>query len=480
MAAGMNETRSLTEPSPDPASFRDPAGRVYASACGRIVRAVMPQAVADYEFARACPAVRAEEASGALIAAHERPLEMLQDFAPPAGGRLLEHPRLEFISYPWEWPFSLLKAAALHHLDLQLRLLDAGVALSDASACNVQFDGVAPIFIDWLSLRRYQPGEYWTAHNQFCEQFLHPLLLTALLDVPHHAWYRGSQEGILGHELAALLPWRQRLSLRVWTHLLLPLRLARRASGRRQVAALVRQRPLSQRAYQGLLWQLRAWIDTLRAGFQDTTWRDYSSQCSYSDADARAKARLVREFIRAGAARQVWDLGCNTGEFSAVALAAGANSVIGFDADPGALEQAVERARKQGLRLLPLYQDLANPSPEQGWRQCERRSFSGRAAGADALLALALLHHLVIGRNLPLEQVVSWLVALAPRGLVEFIPDSDPRVQDLLALREQPFPDYRPEIFEACLRRQARIEHIETLAQTGRRLYIWQRPECAQ
>ena len=436
----------------------------------------MPRTMADYEFVRACPAVRAEEDGGALVEAREPTPEILQEFTPPPGGRLLEHPRLAFISYPWEWPFSLLKAAALHHLDLQLRLLDAGIALSDASACNVQFNGVAPIFIDWLSLRRYRPGEYWTAHNQFCEQFLNPLLLSAALDVPHHAWYRGSQEGISGRDLAALLPWRRRLSLSVWTHLLLPLRLARRGPARRQVAALARRRPLPQRAYRGLLQQLRAWVCTLRAGFRDTAWQGYSSQCSYSEADTRAKNRMVREFISAGPARQVWDLGCNNGAFAATALAAGADRVIGFDTDPGALERAVARAREQRLNFLPLYQDLANPSPAQGWRQRERRSFSARAAGADALLALALLHHLVIGRNLPMEQAVSWLVSLAPRGLVEFIPGSDPRVQDLLALREQPFPDYNPEDFEACLRRHARIERVETLENTGRRLYAWQRP----
>ena len=120
---------------------------------------------------------------------------------------VLEHPRLPFVSYPYEWPFKALKAAALHHLDIQIDALDGGVALSDASAYNVQFLGAKPIFIDLLSFRRYREGEFWLGHRQFCEQFLNPLLLRALVGVPHNAWYRGSLEGIVSAELSRLLPF---------------------------------------------------------------------------------------------------------------------------------------------------------------------------------------------------------------------------------------------------------------------------------
>ena len=460
---------------PEPSSFRDPAGRVFESRDGRIFRSVAPGALEDYRFARESGALDELVAEGALVAAEEVDPEPLGEFA-PEGGLALEHPRLPFVSYPYEWPFSLLRAAALHHLDLQLRLLERGVSLSDASAYNVQFVGARPVFIDWLSFRRYREGEYWTGHAQFCEQFLYPLLLAAKLGVPHHAWYRGSQEGIPGRELAALLPRRARLSPRVQAHLLLPLRLERRARSRREVAARAAGRPLPRRAYRGLLLQLRGWIERLAPRYPATAWSGYSPACSYAPGEAEAKAETVRAFVSEAAPAQLWDVGCNAGEFAEVALAAGAGDAIGFDADPLALEAACARAAKAGLRFLPLYQDAADPAPDQGWRQRERRSLANRAGSADALLALALVHHLAIARNVPLPEVAAWLVSLAPRGLVEFAPRGDPRVDDLLALRDGRFADYAPEPFEAALRRHAEVRLARTLSPSGRRLYAWHRP----
>jgi len=109
------------------------------------------------------------------------------------------------------------KAAALFHLDFHLEALEYGIALSDASAYNIQFIGARPIFIDTLSLRRYRPGELWAGHRQFCEQFLNPLLLRALVGVSHNAWYRGTQEGIPTSDLRRLLRSRHKLSRNVLT-----------------------------------------------------------------------------------------------------------------------------------------------------------------------------------------------------------------------------------------------------------------------
>ncbi len=458
----------------EPSSFRDPAGQVIEGRDGRIFRSVAPAAVDDWRFARNCGLVDALVVEGGLVAAEEVDPEAA-GVLPPPGGLVLEHPRLPFISYPYEWPFSLLKAAALHHLELQIRLLDRGISLSDASAYNVQFKGAKPVFIDWLSLRRYREGEYWEGHSQFCEQFLNPLLLAAQFGVPHNAWYRGMQEGIPAREVAALLPRHRRWSARVQAHVLLPLRFERRVGSRGEAAERTKRRPLPRNAYRGLLTQLRRWIESLRPKGMDTTWSDYSLLTSYDTAEASRKAASVRSFVAEAAPEQLWDLGCNTGEFSAIALEEGVRDVIGFDSDVGALEAACTRARSDRLRFLPLYQDLANPSPDQGWSWTERRSLARRSRGAAALVALAVLHHLAIGRNVPLPRIAAWLVSLAPRGLVEFVPRGDPRVDDLLALRGDRFADYTPEAWEASLAPYASIRRVETVSASGRRLYTYER-----
>lgn len=467
-------------PRPDPAlqaepsSFRDPAGQVIEGPDGRVFRSVAPAAVEEYRHVRSCGAVEALIVEGGLVAAEEvDPAEA--GLLPPPGGLVLEHPRLPFVSYPYEWPFSLLKAAALMHLEMQIRLLDRGISLSDASAYNVQFQGAKPVFIDWLSMRRYREGEYWQGHNQFCEQFLNPLLLSAKLGAPHNAWYRGMQEGVPGRELAALLPRRMRWSPRMQAHVLLPLRFERRAGSRSEAAKRTAKRPLPRNAYRGLLAQLRRWIEGLEPRGTNTNWSDYSSASSYDSGEASRKAEAVRTFVAEAKPEQLWDLGCNTGEFAAVALEAGAGDVIGFDSDFGALESACERARTDRLRFLPLYQDLANPSPDQGWGQAERRSLTRRSSSADALMALAVVHHLAIGRNVPLPRIAAWLVSLAPRGLVEFVPQGDPRVDDLLTLRGDRFADYAPEAWEAALEPYAAIRNVDTVSASGRRLYTYER-----
>ncbi len=461
-------------PRPEPSSFRDPAGQVFDGRDGRIFRSVAPVAVEEYRHVRRCGAVDALIVEGALVAAEEVDPDDA-GILPPPGGLLLEHPRVPFVSYPYEWPFSLLRAAALVHLEIQIRLLDRGVSLSDASAYNVQFIGGKPVFIDWLSLRRYREGEYWQGHHQFCEQFLNPLILGSTLGAPHNAWFRGTQEGVPGRDLAPLLPTRLRWSPRMQAHVLLPLRFERREGSRRRAATRTGSRPLPKRAYRGLLTQLRNWIRSLKPRNLDTTWSDYSSASSYDSAEASRKAEAVRSFVTATRPVQLWDLGCNTGEFAAVALEAGAMDVIGFDSDLGALEHACERVRTDRLRLLPLYQDLANPSPDQGWGQAERRSLARRSRSADALMALAVVHHLAIGRNVPLSRIAAWLVSLAPRGLVEFVPKGDPRVDELLELRGDRFADYAPEAWEASLLPFAEIQHQETVSESGRKLYTWRR-----
>ena len=93
----------------------------------------------------------------------------------------------------------------MHHLNYQLFLLEKGFELIDASAYNVQFIGSDPIFIDCLSLNKYQEGNPWMGHNQFCEQFLNPLLFSSVRKISFNNWYRGSLDGIKNSEIVNML-----------------------------------------------------------------------------------------------------------------------------------------------------------------------------------------------------------------------------------------------------------------------------------
>jgi ribosomal protein L11 methylase PrmA len=386
---------------------------------------------------------------------------------------LIEHPRLDFISYPYEWSFDGLRAAALLTLDLHLEALDHGLTMSDASAYNIQFVGPRPIFIDQLSLIRYEEGQVWLGYRQFCEQFLNPLLLTAKTGVAFQPLYRGSPEGLTAADAGALLPLRAALDPRVALHVLLQKRLQRTVTEKKVTYA--KGIRLTRAGLANNLRSMRGWVAGLKpAGSRVTAWQTYEQTANYTPDERAAKATFVGATIEAARAGTVWDLGCNSGEYSELALTHGARTVIGLEPDAGALNAAYQRAVSKNLEFLPLSIDLGNPSPSLGWRQRERLGLAERR-NADFVLCLALLHHLVLGRNLPLEQVLDWLLSLAPRGVIEFVPKDDPMARQLIALKPDIAPDYERATVSALLRQRARVEREEQVTTSGRVLFAFAR-----
>lgn len=446
-------------------SFRDPSGHVYESD-GRIYRSVMPVAAAEYEAVRDQGLFTELVASGRLVGLEERG-------AAEGGAYLLEHPKLAFISFPYEWSFSLLREAALFHIGLHLDLLAKGFTLSDSSAYNVQFEGPKPIFIDHLSIRRYREGEFWTGHRQFCEQFLTPLLLRAFFDVPHNSWYRGNLEGISVTDFARLLPFSRKLSWNVFTQIVLQSRFQRGKTSDAEVLIDFSARKLPLSGFRAMLTQLRNWIAKLKPRHASaTTWASYASTNTYSDVEAGQKMQFIADVIRGSGARSVVDLGCNTGDYTKIALANGAACGLGFDFDQQALDTAHQRAKAESLNFLPLFLDAKNPSPDQGWRQDERAGFHVRTK-SDVVLALAFEHHLAIAHNVPLDQVIDWIIGIAPNGVIEFVPKSDPTIRKMLALREDIFPYYTEENFSAILKSRRRVDREEKVSASGRTLYAF-------
>lgn len=462
----------MAEVRADKGSFRDPCGCVFI-ANNHVYRTVMPRAVSNYEFVRSSSIWGDLLRKGLVLSETEVNPSQLGDLA-ETSTYVLEHPKLPYISYPYEWSFPLLKAAALLHLDVHIASLDGGVTLSDATAYNVQFQGSNPVFIDHLSFRPYNNGEFWVGHRQFCEQFLNPLLLRSVLGVPHNAWYRGSQEGIGVSEINRLIPWQKKLTWNILSNVALQARLQQKSIEKNGEKA-ISQRKLPLEAFRQMLSSLRTWIEKMEpADTGKTVWGDYAGSHSYTDQEVAKKKQFVHEFVRACKPGTIWDIGCNTGDYSKVAIDAGVERAIGFDFDQRALELAYARARSEKLPFLPLFLDAANPSPDQGWAQSERMGYSSRQA-PDAIIALAVVHHLAIGKNIPLDHVVDWLTGLSPSGVVEFVPKNDPMVQELLRLREDIFDDYNEDYFLKSLQSRACITKAKTVSESGRRLFCYER-----
>lgn len=422
-------------------SFRDPSGFLYTRN-GTLLRQVQERYRPSYELLRSSGLYAALTAEGLLVPHSERALD---EAAEPGAAFVLAPERIPFLSLPYEWCVGQRQAAALLTLRIQEVALAHGMVLKDASAFNVQFCGVTPVFIDTLSFAPYVEGEPWVAYRQFCQHFLAPLALQSRRDVRLGALLRQHLDGIPLDLASALLPRRSWLQPSLLMHVHLHAKsIAQHASTRAPERAVRAAPRVSRAGLEGIVTSLRRAIDgiTWRGG---TEWGDYEETHNYDDAGRRAKEALVRSFIQEAQARRVLDLGANAGEYSRVARSAGAELVIAADGDFMAVERGFQRLRSRGeTGIHPLVVDLTNPAPAQGWDHAEWMSFADRAA-ADAVMALALVHHLAIGNNVPLVGVASMLARLGREVIIEWVPKADPQVQRLLRAREDIFDGYTVE-----------------------------------
>lgn len=452
-------------------SFRDPSGFLFERN-GVLLRQVNARYEEHYGKLTAS-GLYEELAAAGLLVPHEEADE--EPALPAVGKRVIRPERLPFISYPYEWCFGQLKAAALATLDIQKRAFAKGMVLKDASAYNIQFHRGKPLLIDTLSFETYRNGEPWIAYRQFCQHFLAPLALMARKDARCNLMSRLFIDGIPLDLASRLLGWRSRLSPRLLLHIHLHAKLQKsHEQDGKVLASRKTSRQLGQTAFLGILDSLIAAVESLTWRPTGTEWGEYYSFTNYSDGAFDQKHRLVSEFLAEANPGTVWDLGANEGEFSRLAAAAGRQTVA-FDVDPVAVEKNWRRVQSgKEENLLPLVMDLTNPSPSIGWANAERDSLAKRGP-VDCVMALALIHHLSISNNVPFPQVAAFFASLGEFLVIEFVPKEDSQVQILLKTREDVFPDYHEAGFEQQFSGYFAVSKKVPIPDSQRTLYLMRR-----
>lgn len=394
-------------------------------------------------------------------------------FVKEGAWKVIEPQQLDFVSYYYEWPFGMIKDAALLTLEIQKIALKYNMILKDASAFNIQFVDGRPILIDTLSFEKYEEGKPWVAYKQFVENFLCPLLLMAKTDISLARLGGVFLDGIPVDIAAKILPLSTRLNLSLLIHIYAHASTQKKFSDKK-LDEKTKSKKFTKTALKGLVDNLEGVTKKLSWSPSGTQWAEYYEQDhnNYKSESFRHKMDLVLKFIKSAKPKKVWDLGANTGLFSKIAAEYGAKTVA-FDIDYGALEKNYQDIvkKEENKNILPLFLDLTNPTPSLGWENKERKSVLERGP-VDVVMALALIHHLSIAKNVPFEYLAETFSKIGKYLIIEFVDKKDSQVQILLSTREDIFPNYTRDDFEKTFSGYFKIKEAVEIKGSKRVLYL--------
>jgi predicted RNA methylase len=472
---------------PAPASFRDPAGRLFRIG-GRIIRIVNSAGSPDLRGFLASRTSQRFAESGRLPGTEvldpatvrtlfEREgLASLLDADDPL---IVEHEKIPFQSFPYEWSPEMLHAAGELTLDLAQSMLDEGFGLKDATPYNILFRGPDPVFVDLLSFERRNPGDpTWLPYAQFVRTFLMPLLVNRDFGVALDQLLIGRRDGLEPEEVYRLAGWFRRLSPPFLSLVAIPTWLNARHDPDNLTIYGSRKLDNAEKArfiLGALLKRLRRTLNSLRPKRgRNSAWSDYmTDNNNYAEHQLRAKTNFIEEVMTEFSPLRVLDVGCNTGHFSVIAANKGA-SVVAIDYDPVVVGETWRRARSESLDILPLAINLTRPSPALGWRNSECPAFLDRARGAfDAVFMLAVAHHMLVSERIPLDEIIDLADEITTDILViEFIAPDDSMFRRIARGRDKLFADLTTERFEMSCKRKFEIVKSQRLEGSSRWLYL--------
>lgn len=396
---------------------------------------------------------------------------IIDDDSQPDIYKIIEPQKVDFISYPYEWCFDQLKDAAILTLRIQKEALNYNMSLKDASAFNIQFIGSKPILIDTLSFEIYEEGKPWIAYKQFCQHFLAPLALMSYKDLRLHKLLVNYSDGIPLDLVNLLLPFRSKLNLKILLHIALHSKAQKRFSNKKKEISKLN---FSRASFKRLIDSLLDAVRSLKLKGNKSIWVNYYEENILDSDYLTHKVQLITSLLKKEKPLRLWDAGSNTGMFSEIASEQNIR-VTSFDSDPFIVNKFYKRCKdRRDKNILPLIIDLINPSASSGWSLKERSSLIQRA-NADIVLALALIHHLALTNNIPIESIAGFFSKLSRKLIIEFVPKHDPNAQLLLRSREDVFINYDQINFENEFEKYFKITFKEKLSASDRTLYLMER-----
>ena len=448
-----------------PASFRDPSGFIY-NKDGTIYRFVSSAYSKDYDLL-----IKSGLAEELLKKKLLLPFTELSEnhTGKPDWYKTLQPQQLPFISYAWEWSFEQLKDAALTTLHICRLALQKGMIIKDATPTNIQLIDGRYKLIDTLSFETYNDGEAWVAYRQFCECFLNPLLIATYTGMEVHKLMLGYPDGVPAAVTSSLLPLKTKFKASIYLHVHLQAKIA----GKQSTESKQTNRTINKKNVDQILQNLHSCISNLSLPSKTTTWNNYYSETILSEAYFSEKKKLVSSILEGIEYNSIFDLGANEGEFSL--LCRKESMVIATDFDSDCINRLYKRIKQEKItNIYPAVLDLTYPSPSIGWMNEERPAFFNRTK-VDVCMALALIHHLAIAKNITFEQLATFFASVCKVLIIEFVPKSDPKVKTLLQWREDIFDKYNERTFEEAFASLLDLEKKLNVSGSDRTMYVYRK-----
>jgi hypothetical protein len=391
---------------------------------GKLYRAIPPQRV---------ELIRQLFGSGLIDALVEQRMfvpSRVTDLELDGYGLIVEHEQIRTVTYPREWTFSMLRDAGLLIVRLNELASRYGFQTQDCHCYNVLFSGEAPRYVDLGSFTR-SSARGLLSRDEFLRSYCYPLKIWRSLGP---VWGRQAIQRpgfLLGTEdyLAARWPiFRWPGASTVGRMLARMSRLQSLSDGafddfrgrhpawKVTLAALVRDSGRRQAAFS----RMRSALNAIERGRVRTAWSDYHDPLAgrRQDAELTPRFRHVADRLASLEVSSVLEIAANQGILSrALKRARPELPVISTDRDEAALDKGYRASLSQGLGVDwavhdPFFTELSNveEAPETRFR-------------SEAVVALALTHHLVLTSGLSLDRVLHVLSLYSSRYvLVEFMP----------------------------------------------------------
>lgn len=369
---------------------------------------------------------------------------------------ILKHNKIKFISYPHEWCASMLKDAALFHLDLSERLFKQDLFLKDAHPWNILFEKGQPIFVDFTSIVSSDSllaEEYLESNNIYKSENNETRLAWVLKEIFERMYLPYFINPLSSYAFGKRDRVRKRIentTLNSSTSVIsvkncLP-ELRARPSTFKKIFGLIKFsfnitniiKHLSVKkdipTFYNDMYQR---ISNNKVDFGASAYSSYYGQKGedhdrvYSE-EWNDKQKSVYNALNYSEINSVLDVACNTGWFATMAEKLGKH-VVAFDIDEGCIEALYNQVKNEKLDILPLVMNFTELTQDRYSIYDGKKVLinASERLRSDAVIALGIIHHLILGLGMSFDKVLDQLISLCDKKLIiEFVAASDGMIQN--------------------------------------------------